>query len=165
MLYFKKIILTLIYFLIGWLISLIIKKTLQLFIFGIKKTNNDRLLKKTQTLKTFINSAIYAVVFFVVIFFTLELWGINLMPFITGASILGLAISFGAQSLVKDLISGFFIILDNQFDVGDWIEVGKYQGQVKKISLRQTTLKDKNDNLIFIPNSQITTVLKINKKN
>jgi small-conductance mechanosensitive channel len=93
----------------------------------------------------------------------LEKWGVNMTPFLTGAGILGLTFSFGAQSLAKDLISGFFIIFDNQFEVGDYIKVGTLEGEVKKITLRQTILKDKNDNLILIPNSQITSVVKIKK--
>lgn len=160
---FKKIILTAIYFFIGYLITVILKKILKTAIFGIEKTQNEKLLKKSQTLKSFINSIIYVVVYFGVIYYVLILWNVNIAPFLTGAGILGLTFSFGAQSLAKDLISGFFIIFDNQFEVGDDIKIGSLEGKVKKITLRQIILQDKNGNTIFIPNSQITSVIKIKK--
>jgi len=159
----KKITFTLLYLFLAFLSTLIIKKIFSVLLFGAKKTQNEKLIKKTKTLKTFIDSLIYVVVYFVALFFILEKWGVNMTPFLTGAGILGLTFSFGAQSLAKDLISGFFIIFDNQFEVGDYIKVGTLEGEVKKITLRQTILKDKNDNLILIPNSQITSVVKVKK--
>jgi len=159
----NKIFFTLLYLFIAFISTLIIKKTLSILLFGAKKTQNEKLIKKTKTLKVFVDSLIYVAVYFIALFFILERWGVNITPFLTGAGILGLTFSFGAQSLAKDLISGFFIIFDNQFEVGDYIKVGALEGEVKKITLRQTILKDKNGNLIFIPNSQITSVVKIKK--
>ena len=75
-----------------------------------------------------------------------------------------LYLSFGAQTLVKDIIAGFFIIAENQFNIGDKIQIGKLEGEVNKMTLRLTVLKDKNGNLIYIPNSQITTVIKLSEK-
>jgi len=161
--FLKKLILSIIYLFLAFLSTLIIKKIFSVLLFGAHKTQNEKLIKKTKTLKTFIDSLIYVVVYFVALFFILERWGVNMTPFLTGAGILGLTFSFGAQSLAKDLISGFFIIFDNQFEVGDYIKVGTLEGEVKKITLRQTILKDKDGNLILIPNSQITSVVKIKK--
>ncbi len=159
----KKIIFTIIYFFIGYLITLVIKKILKTAIFGIEKTQNEKLLKKSQTLKSFIDSVIYVFVYFGVIYYVLVLWNVNIAPFLTGAGIIGLTFSFGAQSLAKDLISGFFIIFDNQFEVGDYIKVGTLEGKVKKITLRQTILNDKQGNTIYIPNSQINSIVKVKK--
>jgi len=161
--FLKKLTLSIIYLFLAFLSTLIIKKIFSILLFGAQKTQNEKLIKKTKTLKAFIDSLIYVAVYFVALFFILERWGVNMTPFLTGAGILGLTFSFGAQSLAKDLISGFFIIFDNQFEVGDYIKVGTLEGEVKKITLRQTILKDKNDNLILIPNSQITSVVKIKK--
>jgi small conductance mechanosensitive channel len=108
------------------------------FSFWRSKTHNEKLIKKTKTLKTFVDSLIYIAVYFIALFFILEKWGVNMTPFITGAGVLGLTFSFGAQSLAKDLISGFFIIFDNQFEVGDYIKIGSLEGKIKKITLRQT---------------------------
>jgi len=79
-------------------------------------------------------------------------------PLLAGAGILGLAISFGAQSLVKDVISGFFILVENQFAVGDVIEAGGKSGSVERMTLRVVMLRDLRGVLHIIPNGQIGTV-------
>lgn len=75
-------------------------------------------------------------VFSIFLFLILDYLEVNLLPFVTGAGIFGLVLSFGSQTLVKDLISGFFIILENRFNVGDYIKIGVLEGKVKKITLR-----------------------------
>ena len=69
-----------------------------------------------------------------------------------------------SDSVYKSICNAFFIIAENQFNIGDKIQIGKLEGEVNKMTLRLTVLKDKNGNLIYIPNSQIITVVKINKK-
>jgi len=90
--------------------------------------------------------------------------GVNIAPLVTGAGIIGLAIGFGAKSLAADFIAGFFIILENQFNVGDEIEINKNKGRVIKISLRTATLIDKDKKVYIVPNSSIKTVVKYPKK-
>lgn len=87
--------------------------------------------------------------------------GINIAPLIAGAGILGLGVGFASQTLVKDYISGFFLLFENQFNVGDSIEVGGKKGAVKEVSLRTTTLEDPEGNIHIIPNSQISTVTRL----
>ncbi len=161
---FQKVSFSVIFLFLAFLLTLIIKRIFSIFLFGAQKTHNEKLIKKTKTLKTFVDSLIYIAVYFIALFFILEKWGVNMTPFITGAGVLGLTFSFGAQSLAKDLISGSFIIFDNQFEVGDYIKIGSLEGKIKKITLRQTVLKDNQGNLILIPNSQITSVVKMIKK-
>jgi small-conductance mechanosensitive channel len=79
-------------------------------------------------------------------------------PLLAAASILGLAVSFGAQSLVKDVIAGFFILVENQFAVGDVIEAGGKSGTVERMTLRVAMLRDLRGVLHIVPNGQITTV-------
>lgn len=79
-------------------------------------------------------------------------------PLLAGAGILGLAVSFGAQSLVKDIISGFFYLMESQFGVGDVIEVAGKSGVVEQMTLRMVVLRDIHGAVHMIPNSQITTV-------
>jgi small conductance mechanosensitive channel len=79
-------------------------------------------------------------------------------PLLAGAGVVGLAISFGAQSLVKDMISGFFILMESQFDVGDTIEVAGLSGSVEKMTIRVVMIRDVNGVLHIIPNGQIATV-------
>lgn len=88
---------------------------------------------------------------------TLNLF-IDIRPILAGAGILGLAISFGAQSLVRDIISGFFILIEDQFVVGDVIEAAGRTGTVERITLRLVTLRDLRGVVHMIPNGQLTTV-------
>jgi moderate conductance mechanosensitive channel len=83
---------------------------------------------------------------------------INIAPILAGAGILGLAISFGAQSLVRDIISGFFILMENQFAVGDVIEAAGKNGVVEKMTLRVVVLRDLEGTRHVIPNGQLTVV-------
>lgn len=158
-----KIIISFFYLIIGYLVSFLTKKLLYYFLIGIKKTNNEKLFKKTATLKNFFDGIIYISIYFIVLVLILNLWRVNIVPFLTGAGLVGLSLSLGFQTLIKDVISGIILILDNDFNVGDEIKIGSYQGKVYKITLRQTILKDENDNKIYIQNSQITSFLKINK--
>lgn len=83
---------------------------------------------------------------------------IDIGPLLAGAGILGLAISFGAQSLVKDVISGFFYLVEGQFALGDVIEVAGKTGVVERMTLRMVVLRDSHGTVHMIPNGQITTV-------
>lgn len=83
---------------------------------------------------------------------------LSIGPLLAASSVVGLAISFGAQSLVKDFIAGFFILFENQFDVGDVIDVAGKSGSVERMTLRITVLRDLRGAVHIIPNGQITTV-------
>ncbi|MDQ3224122.1 MAG: mechanosensitive ion channel family protein [Gemmatimonadota bacterium] len=83
---------------------------------------------------------------------------IDIAPILAGAGILGLAVSFGAQSLVKDVISGFFILFENQFAIGDVIEAGGRSGVVERMTLRVVVLRDLEGVMHVIPNSEIKVV-------
>ena len=83
---------------------------------------------------------------------------INIAPILAGAGILGLAVSFGAQSLVKDFITGFFMLVENSVSIGDTVEVAGKTGTVERITLRVVRLRDVDGTLHIIPNGQITTV-------
>ncbi len=89
--------------------------------------------------------------------------GINLGPLLVAAGVGGLAIGFGAQSLVKDVISGFFILLENQVRVGDVVNVAGTGGLVEDVSLRTITLRDLSGNVHIVPNGTITTVTNMTK--
>jgi small conductance mechanosensitive channel len=89
----------------------------------------------------------------------------KLGPLLAGAGVLGLAIGFGAQSLVKDVITGFFIILEDQFAVGDVIQTGTYKGTVEVIGLRSTRLVSMNGETHILPNGMITSVTNFSLSN
>ncbi len=83
---------------------------------------------------------------------------INIGPILAGAGILGLAVSFGAQSLVKDFITGFFMLVENSLSVGDIVEIAGKTGTVERVTLRVVKLRDVEGTLHIIPNGQVTTV-------
>lgn len=95
----------------------------------------------------------------------LQEFGLNITPIIAGAGVVGLAVGFGAQSLIKDVIAGFFIILEGQFGVGDVIKTGDISGHVERLNLRVTTLRDFNSGAVhFIPNSELKVVSNLTKE-
>ncbi|WP_019914546.1 mechanosensitive ion channel domain-containing protein [Paenibacillus sp. HW567] len=95
---------------------------------------------------------------FVMILLVLSEFNVNLGPLLAGAGVVGLAIGFGAQSLVKDVITGFFIIFEDQFAVGDVIQTGTYKGTVEMIGLRTTRLLSSTGEVHIIPNGTIINV-------
>ncbi|MEF7441554.1 mechanosensitive ion channel domain-containing protein [Paenibacillus lautus] len=95
---------------------------------------------------------------FVMILIILSEFNFKLGPLLAGAGVLGLAIGFGAQSLVKDVITGFFIIFEDQFAVGDVIKSGEYRGMVEMIGLRTSRVRGLNGETYIIPNGMITSV-------
>jgi len=117
-------------------------------------------LLKTKTLRgttitNLINSAIKYLAFLIAVFLILSAWGVQTPTLLAGAGIIGLAISFGAQSLIEDIFSGLFIIFEKQFSVGDIIQIGDFRGVVKEISLRVTKFEDINGDIKIINNSDI----------
>lgn len=95
---------------------------------------------------------------FVMILLILSEFNFDLGPLLAGAGVLGLAIGFGAQSLVKDVITGFFIIFEDQFAVGDVIKSGEFRGTVEMIGLRTTRIKGLGGETYMIPNGLITSL-------
>jgi len=116
---------------------------------------------RVETLRTILKSLwsyfIYITAFLTIIAQVFENTGFA-KTLLTGAGILGLAVSFGAQSLVKDVISGFFILMEDQFAVGDYVTIGQTSGIVEELGLRVTKLRDFTGELHIIPNGSITMV-------
>ncbi len=98
-----------------------------------------------------------AIVFFALVTVLYDL-GIHVEPLLASAGIAGLAVGFGAQTLVHDVLNGFFILVENWFDVGDVIKIGAFQGAVETLTLRRTVLRDADGSVHTIPNSTITAV-------
>lgn len=107
------------------------------------------------TIANLVNSTIKYLVFLIAVFLILSAWGVQTPTLLAGAGIIGLAISFGAQSLIEDIFSGLFIIFEKQFSVGDIIQIGDLRGVVKEISLRVTKFEDVNGDIKIINNSDI----------
>ncbi|CAN5490595.1 mechanosensitive ion channel family protein [soil metagenome] len=92
------------------------------------------------------------------LFMVLQALGVNIGPLLAGAGVVGLAISFGAQSLVRDIISGLFILFENQFAVGDVVRIGDVSGAVERMTLRVVVLRDVHGTVHVIPNGEIKRV-------
>ena len=120
-------------------------------------TMNER-EKQAATLGKVIRNITRILVWSVAVMMVLRELGIDIGPILAGIGIMGLAVGFGAQSLVKDFLAGMFILIENQYNVGDVIEAAGAKGQVEKITLRATTLRDLEGNVHIIPNGAIDVV-------
>jgi moderate conductance mechanosensitive channel len=120
--------------------------------------------QRGETLRHIIRSVTRVVVVVVVILTITSQLGFNIAPLIFSASIIGVAIGFGAQSVVKDLIAGFFILLEDQFGVGDVIRIEKYSGVVERMTLRATVLRNLEGQVHVIPNGTIQGVTVLTKE-
>jgi small conductance mechanosensitive channel len=115
-------------------------------------------VQQLRTISSIIHSVgLTAIVFIAVVTVLFDL-GIHVEPLLASAGIAGLAVGFGAQTLVHDVLNGFFILVENWFDVGDVIKIGAFQGSVETLTLRRTVLRDADGSLHTIPNSAITAV-------
>ena len=116
---------------------------------------------RAQQLRT-LASVIYSIgmfaIAFVAIAMILEALKINIGPLIASAGVAGFAIGFGAQTLVKDFINGFFILIENTFDVGDIVRVAGVQGTVESLTLRRTMLRDADGTVHMVPNSEMKII-------
>lgn len=115
-------------------------------------------LGQVKTLTGVLRATGVAIVAVIAVLETLPLLGLNLAPLLTSAGIAGVAIGLAAQTIVKDCLNGFLILVEDQYSVGDVIRVAGLQGTVEEMSLRKTILRDGDGTLYMIPNSQIATV-------
>ncbi|RID82947.1 mechanosensitive ion channel family protein [Peribacillus asahii] len=150
-----KIILVLV---LSKVIITVAKKTLRnIFLVRAKSPLRTNERRETTLLKLLENIITY-VIYFISAIMILEYCGFAVKGLLAGAGIVGLAVGFGAQSLVKDIISGFFVIFEDQFSVGDYIKINTFEGEVLEIGLRTTKLKSKTGELHLIPNGSILQV-------
>jgi small conductance mechanosensitive channel len=114
--------------------------------------------RRMNTLSEILKKVVKYVLVFIGIAVSLDLFSINTTSIIATAGIGGLAIGFGAQSLVKDIITGFFILLEDQYAVGDYVKIGSFEGVVEELGVRVTKLRDFTGELHIIPNSNVQVV-------
>lgn len=121
--------------------------------------NDERAKRRAQTLGHVVLTIGNTVIYAIAILMLLNLFNISVAPILTGAGILGLAVGFGTQALVKDFVSGLFILVENQYGVGDRVKIGTLEGDVIKITIRSTVLRDAEGKISYIPNGTITNVV------
>ena len=152
------------------IISFILIRVVKLFVKRSKKRMVERtredieMAKRTETLAGLVEKTVKALVLIAAALMVLESLGINIGPLLAGAGVVGLAVGFGAQSLVKDVISGFFILLENHMNVGDVVDIAGRNGVIESINLRVTKLRDYSGAVHIIPNGQIAVLTNMTKE-
>jgi small-conductance mechanosensitive channel len=119
--------------------------------------------QKGLTLVPLLESLSQYVLYFGSVLMMLRVFEIDTTPILAGAGVIGLAVGLGAQSFVADVVAGFFILFENQFLVGDMIQIGDAVGRVEAINIRCTQIRDESGKLVIIPNGQIKTVVNFSK--
>jgi moderate conductance mechanosensitive channel len=114
--------------------------------------------QRLATLLGLVRSVGIVVIGIITLFMILTALGLQIGPLLAGAGVVGLAISFGAQSLVRDIISGLFILFENQFGVGDVIRIGDVAGKVERMTLRIVVMRDVQGTVHIVPNGEIKSV-------
>jgi moderate conductance mechanosensitive channel len=124
---------------------------------------NSRRAAQLRTVAGILRASAYGVISFYVFIEIIGAIGVPLGSFIAAAGVIGLGISFGAQSLFKDILTGLFILLEDQYSIGDTVKIAGLQGSVEDLTLRMTKLRDGDGTLYIVPNSQITTVSNLSR--
>nr|WP_306467069.1 mechanosensitive ion channel family protein [Thermoleptolyngbya sichuanensis] len=123
----------------------------------------QRIALRTKTISEALKGLITFVLILTGIVWTLGLFNIPTSSILAGGAVIGLAISFGSQSLIKDLVNGCLILIEDQFAVGDVVKIGDKSGLVERLNLRVTQLRNSEGQLITIPNSNITNVCNLTR--
>lgn len=116
--------------------------------------------KRVETLTSILGATLKFIIWTITLLIILPEFGINIAPILAGAGLIGLAVGMASKDIISDFISGLFIILEDQYNIGDRVKVAGIEGEVKEITLRKTIIKDKNGLFYLIPNSQIKTIAK-----
>ncbi len=118
----------------------------------------ERRRQRTDTMGSLLKSIVSVVVFTVILVMILDVLGFNVAPVLASAGILGVALGFGSQSLVRDFLSGIFMILEDQYGVGDVVDAGEAVGTVEAVGLRITRLRDVNGTVWYVRNGEIMRI-------
>ena len=148
------------YFVLRHFLPLMVKRSVLLRMKGETKAEIE---KRTKTLSSVLVSMCVVVIAIIAIFIILPEFGVNVAAALTGLGIIGLAVSLGAQSLIKDVIAGIFTLLEDQYRVGDVVNIAGISGRVEEMGLRRTILRDLDGIVHSVPNGQIKTASNFTK--
>jgi moderate conductance mechanosensitive channel len=132
-------------------------------IFLLQSTRIDK--RRSDTLESLVENIVRYTVYFLFIVEALSTFHVNIAALLAGAGVAGLAVGFGAQSLIKDFLTGFFILFEDQYGVGDMVQINDFTGVVIQIGVRLTRVQAWTGEIEVIPNGQITTVRNYSKAN
>lgn len=149
-----------------WLMTAIVIGTgmvLYLILVGVGASFVDRVGARTPdsasrvaTLWVMVRRVVLIVIIVLVALFVVDIWGLNMTPFLAVGAAIAAALGFGAQNLVRDVIAGFFILAEDQYRIGDTVTIAAANGKVEDIQFRVTVLRDSEGNVHYVPNGQIT---------
>lgn len=144
------------------LIAFVLQRIVKFFVNRMQRLANAyasaQRASQLRTMAAILRATCYSLIGFITLMQILPLFNIDLKPLLASAGVVGLGISFGAQSMFKDMLNGVFILVEDQFNVGEVVTIAGLTGTVEDLSLRSTTLRSADGTLNFIPNSQIATV-------
>ncbi|NYF80372.1 mechanosensitive ion channel family protein [Granulicella arctica] len=126
-------------------------------------THDSGRAAQLRTVASILRATSYAVIGFILLLHILSVFSINLAPILASAGVVGVGVGLGAQSLFKDVLNGMFILIENQYNVGEVVKLASLQGTVEDLTLRCTTLRDGDGTLYIIPNSQVATVANLSR--
>jgi len=146
-------------FFLGRIILKLITKRLVSIVDDGDDTVDSQKEKRAKTLGHVVITTGNIIIYAIILLMVLNLFGVDIRPILAGIGVLGLAIGFGAQSLVKDFVSGLFILIENQYGIGDQVKIGSSEGRVIKITMRSTVLRDDEGKTYHLSNGAISNVV------
>jgi small conductance mechanosensitive channel len=148
----------------AWLATKLLQRAVRGFRERLAQRMDDReSVKRAETLGRVFRYLVTVVISLVAGVSVLAEMGVSVAPILGAAGVVGLAVGFGAQSLVKDYFTGFFLLLENQIRQGDVVKLGEHAGLVEEVTLRFVRLRDYDGNVHFVPNGQISTVVNMSR--
>jgi len=162
------VILAALWLLLDWLLRAFLRHLMRAAVERVRASEGDEIKKQSveqrmKTIHQLMSQLLRVLLAVIMIFWILGSVGIDLRPVIAGIGVVGLGISLAAQNIIRDYINGFIILVEDQYNVGDWIDVNSFQGTVELFTLRATRLRDIEGNLVIIPNSTVQTVVNYTK--
>ncbi|MDH4289479.1 MAG: mechanosensitive ion channel family protein, partial [Aquincola sp.] len=150
--------------LVAWILTLVLQRGIRRVRERVASRLDDReAVLRAATLGRVLRYVVAVVVTLVAGMLVLAELGVSVAPILGAAGVVGLAVGFGAQSLVKDYFTGLFILLEDQIHQGDVIRVGNHAGMVEEMTLRYVRLRDYDGNVHFVPNGQIDAVVNLSR--
>jgi small conductance mechanosensitive channel len=128
-----------------------------------KQVGNSQRAAQLRTAAAIVRATSYGIIGFIVLLHVLSIFNINLTPLLASAGVVGVGIGLGAQSIFKDMLNGIFILVEDQYNVGEVVKIAGLQGTVEDLTLRLTRVRDGDGTLYIIPNSQIATVSNLSR--
>jgi len=128
-----------------------------------RQSTSPQRASELRTVAAILRATAYSIIGFIVLLHILDVFNINLTPLLASAGVVGVGIGLGAQSLFKDVLNGIFILVENQYNVGDTVRIAGLSGTVEDLTLRVTTLRDADGAVHYIPNSQVATVSNLSR--